>query len=65
MAEFRIYFSVTDSGYITCPTEAEANAAYKLLTTTNCTVEELGHIVEWNDSEFVADEPARYNWVTH
>jgi hypothetical protein len=39
----------------------EANAAYKLLTTTNCTVEELGHIVEWNDSEFVADEPARYN----
>jgi hypothetical protein len=25
----------------------------------------LGHIVEWNDSEFVADEPARYNWSTH
>lgn len=61
MAEFRIYFSVVDSGYIMCPTEEEANIAYKLLNTTNCTVEELGHIVEWNDAEFEIDEPKRYN----
>lgn len=61
MAEFRIYFSMVDSGYIMCPTEEEANKAYKLLKTTNCTVEELGHIVEWSDAEFEIDEPKRYN----
>jgi len=61
MAEYRIYFSSSDAGYIVFPTEKEAEEAYKKLETTDCTVEELGHIVEWTDSEFFMDEPKRYN----
>lgn len=60
MAQYRVYFSTTDSGYLEFGTEQEAQDAYDKLLKTHCTVEELGRVY-WDDLSISVEEPVRFN----